>query len=35
MKNYSEEKVIKHPIEKPIHNYIYEWKDLVNTFNLN
>jgi len=34
MKNYPEEKVIKHPFEKPIHNYI-EWKDLVNTFNLN
>jgi hypothetical protein len=33
-KNYPEEKVIKHPFEKPIHNYI-EWKDLVNTFNLN
>lgn len=34
MKNYPAEKIIKHPFEKPIHNYI-EWKDLVNTFNLN
>jgi hypothetical protein len=34
MKNYPEEKIIKHPFEKPIYNYI-EWKDLVNSFNLN
>lgn len=34
MKNYPEEKIIKHPFEKQIYNYI-EWKDLANTFNLN